>query len=202
MKIYFSPFSPYVRKCLVMAYELGLNDELELLDSNAHPVNRDMEISEHNPFGQVPTFFTSQGQPLFDSRVICEYLNSVGKGALFPAEGDARWTALTQQALADGILDCALQARYEEVARPDEKKWQDWANANLSKIASALNYLEQKKLPLTQEATTGTLSIGCALWYLDLRFESYDWRTDYPYVASWYSEFSQRDSMKNTWSLD
>lgn len=201
MKIFFSPFSPYVRKCLVSAYELGIHNEIELLSSNAHPVHRDMEISEHNPLGKVPTFFAKNGQALFDSRVICEYLNEVTQGDLFPSLPSERWTNLTLQSLADGILDAALLARYEDVARPEDKKWQDWADANLAKIASALHYLEQQKLPLSQAATIGNISLGCALWYLDLRFSSYDWRTNYPLVANWFATFSKRESMQKTWAL-
>lgn len=201
MKIFFSPFSPYVRKCLVSAYELGLNDELELLNSNAHPVNRDTEISEYNPLGKVPTFFAKNGQALFDSRVICEYLNDVAQGDLFPTLPEERWTSLTLQSLADGILDAALLARYEDIARPEDKKWKEWADANLSKIASALNHLEKKKIPLSQTVTIGTISVGCALWYLDLRFANYAWRADYPNVAVWYEKFSSRESMQQVWSL-
>lgn len=201
MKLYFSPFSPYVRKCLVVGYELGLNDHIELLDSNAHPVNRDLDIVKSNPLGKVPTFFDKRDQPLFDSRVICEYLNHEGQGDLFPAQAEERWSALVLHALADGILDAALLARYETVARPEQYYWQDWMQAQMEKINSCLDYLETGKLTLDQRPTIGTISIGCALWYLDLRFSDFDWRQAYPKVAAWYAEFSQRPSMAHEWSL-
>src|SRR5690606_38776840 len=113
MKIYFSPASPFVRKCMAVAHETGLVDRIEKLPSAANPVNRDRTVIASNPLGQVPTLITDDGQALYDSRVICEYLDDLGGGKLFPATGKARWQALADQALADGILGAALLARYE-----------------------------------------------------------------------------------------
>ena len=112
MKVYYSPASPFVRKVLVSAHELGLADRIELLSCAAHPINRDQEIVAHNPLGQVPTFFTDDGSVIYDSRVICEYLDSFSPGRLL-GSGESRWRALTEQSLADGLLDAALLARYE-----------------------------------------------------------------------------------------
>ena len=119
MKLYFSPTSPYVRKCLVSAHELGLVDRIQLLAANAHPVQRDATLIASNPLGKVPTLLTDDGTPLYDSRVICEYLDHLAGGSLFPRTGDARWAALTLQSLADGMLDAALLARYEQAVRPE-----------------------------------------------------------------------------------
>ena len=118
MKLYFSPFSPYVRKCLVTAHELGLDQRIELLPCAAHPVQRDAKLVADNPLGKIPTFFSDDGLVLFDSRVICEYLNDLGQGSIFPPAGRARWEALTLHSLADGMLDAALLIRYELTARP------------------------------------------------------------------------------------
>src|SRR5204863_7550506 len=87
MKLFYSPLSPYVRKCLVAARELGLHERIELVPAAAHPVNRDRNIVAHNPLGKVPTLVTDEGAVLYDSRVICEYLNAVGKGNLIPQPG-------------------------------------------------------------------------------------------------------------------
>jgi glutathione S-transferase len=125
MKLFFSPTSPYVRKCMVTAHELGLVERIALLPSQAHPVNRDATLVAANPLGKVPTLVTDEGQALYDSRVICEYLDHLGGGRLFPQDA-TRWNALALQSLGDGLLDAALLARYEDVARPEALRWADW----------------------------------------------------------------------------
>lgn len=201
MKILFSPFSPYVRKCLVTAHELKVIDRVELLPSNAHPVNRDQEIIKDNPLGKVPTFFTDDGQVLYDSRVICEYLNALAKGSLIPVGGTARWQTLTLQALGDGILDAALIARYEDVARPEEFKWAAWRDSQLDKAETALAYLEKQPELLVGRCDLGSIAIGVALWYLDLRFAEFGWRARYPKLCEWYEHYSRSPSMAASWAL-
>jgi glutathione S-transferase len=209
MKLFFSPTSPYVRKCLVVARELGVDERIEFLVANAHPVNRDASIVAANPLGKVPTLLTDDGHSLYDSRVICEYLDArFGQGRLFPSaaqEGAARWQALTLQALADGLLDAALLVRYEQVARPEELRWPDWQTGQLDKIETSLAALERGELlPLPLDPTRvdiGTLALACALWYLDLRYESLAWRARFPAVARWYGEFSQRPSLQASWAM-
>jgi glutathione S-transferase len=102
MKILFSATSPFVRKCLVVAHELGLRERIELVPGAPHPVNRDATIVAHNPLG------ADGGRGLYDSRVICEHLDALGDGALIPKQGPARWHVLTEQSLADGITDAAV----------------------------------------------------------------------------------------------
>jgi glutathione S-transferase len=201
MKILFSPFSPYVRKCLVAGHELGLDSRIQRLPSNAHPVQRDPAIIAQNPLGKVPTFFTDDGQVLYDSRVICEYLDDLAGGSLFPRSGKARWTTLTLQSLGDGMLDAALLARYEDVARPEALRWSDWRAAQLDKIETSLAHLEGELSLLSDRVDIGSITIGCALWYLDLRFPTVGWRDRYPKVSHWFADFSQRPSMQATWAL-
>ena len=201
MKILFSPNSPYVRKCLVTAHELGLEGQIQLLPSNAHPVQRDAQIIRDNPLGKVPTFFTDEGQVIYDSRVICEYLNDRAQGALIPAAGPARWETLTLQSLGDGMLDASLLARYEDVARPDALKWADCRSAQLDKVETSLAWLEANPQALRGRLDIGSLAVGCALWYLDLRFSDSGWRDRHPRVAQWYQVFGTRPSMSQTWSL-
>jgi len=198
MKILFSPFSPYVRKCLVTAHEVGLIDRIELLPSNAHPVHRDAAIIADNPLGTVPTFFTDDGQVLYDSRVICAYLNQLGGGALIPQDA-TRWQTLSLQALGDGMLAACLLARYETVARPEAYQWQPWRTAQLDKVHTGLAHLERQMALLTHRIDLGSLTIGCLLWYLELRFADFGWRAQYPNVAQWYTSFSQRPSMAAQW---
>ena len=202
MKLYFSPFSPYVRKCLVTAHELGLDGRIELLPSNAGPVQRDQDIIPKNPLGKVPTFITDDGAVLFDSRVICEYIDRLGGGALFPRDGAARWDALTLQALGDGILDGALLARYEDVQRPEALKWPEWRAGQLDKAETSLAHLGANPALLAPgRVDIGTLTVACALWYLDLRFADFGWRSRHPVVAEWFAAFSKRPSLQQNWAL-
>ena len=201
MKILFSPASPYVRKCLVAAHELGLSGRVQLLPSNAHPVQRDPEIVRSNPLGKVPTLFTDDGRVLYDSRVICEYLDDLAGGSLIPASGPGRWETLTLQSLGDGILDAALLARYEDVARPEALRWPEWRAGQLDKAETSLAHLEASPAVLDGRVDLGTVALGCALWYLDLRFADFAWRERFPGMARWYAAFSQRPSMQAQWSL-
>jgi glutathione S-transferase len=201
MKLFFSPTSPFVRKCLVTAHELNLVDRLTFVNCSAHPVNRDQSIIASNPLGKVPTLVTDDGVALYDSRVICEYLNSLGGGTLFPIAGPARWAALAMQSLADGVMDAALLARYETNVRPEAFRWNDWTTGQLDKIATSLGHLEAHPELLTPAVHIGNLTLGCALWYLDLRYADLAWRSKYPHVAQWAAAFMERPSLKGSWSL-
>ncbi len=198
MKLFFSPASPFVRKCMVIAQEAGIADRIEKLPSAAGPVARDQTIIPSNPLGKVPTLITDDGQVLYDSRVICEYLNDLAGGVLFPAGGQARWQALADQALGDGIMDAALLARYEVALRPEALRWQDWVDGQMSKAHDALAQLEKNVKRLDGRLDIGVITIACALGYLDFRFASYDWRSTHPGVAAWFKTFNARPSMQAT----
>jgi glutathione S-transferase len=201
MKIFFSPTSPYVRKCMVTAYEVGLVDLIELLPASAHPVTRDQNIVQNNPLGKVPTLINKDGHALYDSRVICEYLNTVGNGKLMPRDGALRWEALTLQSLGDGILDAALLARYENHVRPENLRWPDWVKGKLDAIHTSLVHLNQHPEVFDKDFHLGLLTVGCALWYLDLRYPELNWRHNYPQLALASESVLNRTSMKQTWSL-
>ena len=200
MKLYFSATSPYARKCMACAHELGLVERIQLLPSKAHPVNRDTTLISANPLGKVPTLVTDDGLALYDSRVICEYLDSLGGGTLFPKDSSL-WRVLALQALADGMLDASLLARYEDVARPEALRWADWRHGQLDKVQTSLAALEAGTPQLDFEVHIGTLAIGCALGYLDLRFSELAWRQRYPKVAAWWAAFGARPSMTAVWAL-
>ena len=198
MKLFYSPTSPYVRKVLVCAHELGLAGRIENVAAAASPINRSKEIIAHNPLGQVPTLITDDGQMLADSRVICEYLDHVaGGGTLFP-RNSARWQAICDQAMADGILGAALLARYETFLRPADKKWTDWLAGQMDKIKTTLATLETATTGFGGRVDIGTISYACALSYLDLRFPDFDWRKDHPAATAWYKAFETRPSMVAT----
>lgn len=197
MKLFFSPASPYVRKVLVVASELGLADRIEKLPSAASPIKADQTIVVHNPTGKVPTLLTDDGMSLFDSRVICEYIDSIdGTQRIFPAAGPARWNALREQAIGDGLLDAALLARYEGFMRPEELRWEAWTTGQLTKIDVSLAAIEAVADSFGDRVDIGTITIGCALHYLDFRFAHRPWREANPRAAAWFERFSQRESMK------
>ncbi len=198
MKIFHSAASPVVRKCLVAAAELGLSARIELVPAAANPINRDMNIVARNPLGKVPTLITDDGTVVYDSRVICEYLNALAGGTIVPAAGPARWMALVDQSLADGICDAAVLARYESAMRPEALRWDLWLNGQLEKVKSALAEFDRKAPAFGDRVDVGTIALGCALGYLDYRFASLGWRDNHPNVAAWFEGFGGRDSMVAT----
>ena len=148
MKLFHSPTSPFVRKVRIVAHETGLADRIELLTCAAGPINRDTSIVAHNPLGQVPTLLTDDDRVLADSRVICEFLDTLGKGTLFPRDGDARWQALADQSAADGLLDAALLLRYETFMRPEALRWDGWIKGQFEKVHSVLATFEARAMTL------------------------------------------------------
>ncbi|CAG1007152.1 glutathione S-transferase [Burkholderiales bacterium] len=198
MKIYHSATSPFVRKCLVAAHELGLRDRIDLVPAAAHPVDRDRNLVAVNPLGQVPALVTDEGAVIHDSRVICEYLNALADGELIPADGDARWGVLVEQSLADGITDAALLTRYETAVRPEALRWAEWIAGQLDKVACGLADLERRAPAFGDRVDVGTIAFACALGYLDFRFASLAWRDRHPNAAAWFEWFGGRDSMVAT----
>lgn len=199
-KLLFAPTSPFVRKVMVCAHLTGQAEGIELLESAAHPVRRDPRIAAHNPLAKVPTLVLDDGRALYDSRVICEYLASATTGnALFPPAGAARWTALTRQAMGDGLLDAALLARYELTARPSEFQWPVWHGALLEKVRACLDEIEAVAPELAPEQPTiGEIAIGCGLGYLDFRFPELEWRTHCRAAARWNERFQALPAMLAT----
>jgi glutathione S-transferase len=200
MRLRYSPASPYVRKCLVLAHETGLAGRIDALPTvTADPASG---LAKDNPLGKIPALTAKDGQVLFDSPVICEYLDSLHRGPkLFPARGKARWTALRRQALADGILDASLLRRYESM-RPADERSATWDDKQKTVVARALDALEQEAAdlgkPTAKRTTIGHIAIGCALGYLDFRFGAENWRNGRPKLARWYDEFAKRPAMTAT----
>jgi glutathione S-transferase len=135
---------------------------------------------------------------LADSRVICEYLDDLAGGGLFPRSGPPRWRALVDQSTGDGVLAAALLARYESAARPTERQWRDWLEAQLDKAATSLAAIEAAAPAFGERVDIGTIAIGCALGYLDLRFSDLKWRDHHPATAAWFAGFDERPAMLMT----
>lgn len=196
MKLRYSPNSPFVRKVVVQAIETGINHQVvQVATQTTDPASG---LTSENPLGKIPSLTLDDGSHLFDSPVICEYLDTLHAGEkMFPAAGPARWTALRRQALADGIMDAAV-ARRGESLRPDGEKSAAGMEAQRKKVAAAVDALEAEADHLGSGIDIGLISIGCALGYLDFRFSHEDWRKDHPKLARWFETFSSRPSMKTT----
>ncbi|MCJ8140945.1 glutathione S-transferase [Falsirhodobacter halotolerans] len=197
MKLYYGPASPFVRKVMVTAHEHGLQDRIERQSTAAHPVERDTRIQAANPLAKVPAALTEDGTALYDSRVICEYLDHLGGGGLFPAPGPARWTALRRQALADGLMDALILIRYEHVARPENLRWSAWTDKQREKAFDALDAMNTD-IPDPACHDIGAISAACALGWMDFRFSDLDWRAGRGALADWHAAFDARPSMVAT----
>ena len=198
MKLYYSSASPFVRKVLVCAHECGVAARIELAPTKVLPSEPNREFARVTPLMKLPALECDDGLVLFDSVVICEYLDSLSKGGqLFPAQGETRWRALRLHALADGILDAAVLARYENNVRPTQLRWKTWTDGQLVKVDQALDFLERSHGDL-EGITIGTIAAGCALGYLDFRYADRRWREGRPKLAAWFEAISKRPSFQKT----
>lgn len=200
MKLHWSPKSPYVRKVMVCAHELGLVPQLELVRSVAAMLQPNEQLMQDNPLSKIPTLVLDDGRVLLDSVVICEYLNALAQGPLFPPQGEAKWQALRWHALADGLLDALILWRNErERAAPLPALLQAFER----KTAATLGLFEREAGAL--EAAPfgiGQVTVGCALGYLDYRFDAFGWRTRAPRLAAWCAELARRPSFEATAPVD
>jgi glutathione S-transferase len=183
MKLAYSPASPYVRKVVACAIARGLEGKVEKWTIGT----ADPALLTVNPLSKVPTLVTDDGMSLYDSPVICEYLDSLGDAPkLFPAAGPARWIALRREALGDGIMD-ASQPRRREIALPQDDGRVAYIALQRGKVARALDVLEAEADGLNGVATIGEITVGCALGYLDFRYPQEPWRPGHPKLEAWYA---------------
>ena len=196
MKLLTNKASPFGRKVAVVAFERGLLERLAIENETLSPVAPSAAVAAANPLGKIPCLVLDDGRALYDSRVICEYLDSLDDGpALFPAEPEARLKALTMQALGDGILDAAVGTRYEMTLRPEPLRWADWMEGQKLKIWRGLDRLEADAGGLTLLADIGAVTVACALGYLDFRYPDEPWRPSRQRLAGWFAEVASRPSM-------
>ncbi len=199
MKLHYALPSPYVRKVRAVAIELGLDDRIELLTRAMTPVSPDADLNTDNPLGKIPCLITDDGEALYDSRLICSYLDSLADGkSVIPAAGAARWTALRREALADGILDAAVGRRYETFLRPKELQWDAWIDGQRDKFTRGLDQFEQDAASFGDIVDIGTIAAATACGYMDFRYADEAWRATRPTLAAWYETFSKRPSIATT----
>lgn len=199
MKLYWTASSPFVRKVLVAAHEAGVADRIETVFLRPTPTKADAILSKENPLNKIPTLLMDDGTPLYDSRVICEYVDSLhDRPKLVPAIGEARWRTLRVQALCDGILDSAIQTFYERAMRPKELHWADWIDGQSQKARQGLDALERECESFGGEVDLGQICAGITVGWLEFRNPLGDVRTDRPKLTRWYETFRTRPSMQAT----
>ncbi|GGB19968.1 glutathione S-transferase [Allosediminivita pacifica] len=194
MKLLKAGPSPFVRKVLVTLHETGLMDQVEMVQVTASPLDPDSKLTSANPVGKVPALVRDEGPTLYDSRVICRYLDHVAGTKLYP---QARiWDTLTLEATADGILEAAVLMVYEGRFRPENLRYDPWIEGQWAKVTRALAALEGRWMShLNGPLDAGQIACACALGYLDFRHADRPWRAAHPALAEWEAGFKARDSM-------
>lgn len=198
MKLYHSRTSPYVRKVMVLLHETGLLDDVELVPASGTPLAPHQALAAKNPLGKVPALERPDGPTLYDSRVICQFLDAHAEAGLY-GKGSRRWDILTLEATADGILDAALLMTYEGRLRPKDKQFPEFVDGQWRKIDQAVAALNARWMAhLSAPLCMAQIAVGCALGYVDFRHDARNWRRGNEALAEWYAGFSQRDSMTAT----
>jgi glutathione S-transferase len=195
MKLYSHPVSPFARKARIIAHELDI--KLEVIDVQAR---NDETLRRINPLKQIPILLLDDGSSLFDSPVICEYLNHTGGGKFFPGMNifrhtSGRWKALGLAALGDGVADAAVTLRYE-LTEPEERRNSDRMARCKATIHAGIDALE--RVNFAKDPTIGEIAVACALGYIDFRLSDLDWKSSHPKLSAWYARFCEYPSMKAT----
>lgn len=188
---------------MVAAHETGLADRIETVPTLVTMTKANHDLMRSNPLGKIPTLITDDGAVLFDSTVICEYLDSLHAGTkLFPADPKQRWRALRWHSLGDNLLDTLVLWRNEQL-RPPAQRSPDTIAVFELKTRNSLDLLEAESDPLTRaQFSIGHISVGVALGYLDFRFAGLGWREGHSEIAAWYASFAQRPSARATEPVD
>ena len=198
MLLHWSPRSPYVRKVMIVAHELKLSDRIDTVRTVVAAATPNVELMKENPQSRLPTLRLADGSALYDSRVICEYLDTLHDGEkLFPQKYPERLTALRRHALGDGMLDTMLMWRGEQlrtVASQSIKHMQAWK----LKTNVSVDMLEEREVAALEASrfSIGHIALGVALGYIDFRFPELAWRNGHPRLARWYETFTARPSVK------
>lgn len=190
--LYFAAPSPFVRKVRIVAQEVG--HELELVEVFASPITLHEGLTNANPLGKIPALRLPGGEVLYDSSVICRYLGETTP--LYP-KGMALWRALRREALADGLMEAALLARYETTMRPEPMRWPEWVHGQMDKVRHALAVMgDDVRQGKTYDI--GDIATGCALGYLDFRYPDLDWRADFPELSHFVERIMTRSAFLAT----
>jgi glutathione S-transferase len=202
MKLLYQTHSPYARKVLVFAHEVGVARDIEVVHHETSPTRRNEEVYAQNPLGKVPVLLRPGAPPIFDSNVICEYLDSLHSGRrLIPLQGEARWQALLLQAVAQGIAEAGVAYRWETVRRPAELRYAPLRDGYSDKLSESYDWLE-RNLDDTAQPNIGHIAVATALSWLEFRelpgFREARDGTRRTRLSAWFDAFDVRASMRAT----
>jgi glutathione S-transferase len=206
MRLMYAPQSPFARKVRAAAIELCLEESIELVYVKVVPGLRNTVYAQsHNPLRKVPALVVNEHRTIFDSTVICEFLDYLaGGGRLFPRAPDERWSVLSQHALAQGVCEAAIAIRYETSIRPEQKRWQEWIDDQWNKIFDVLSWFDANPHTLdSSNLNIAHLALMSGIGYIDFRFgEVIGWRKERPLLSSWVDEVSARPCFGKTLPID
>jgi len=197
LTLLYQTHSPYARKALVVAHEVGIATRIDVVHQDTSPTQRNAEVFAANPLGKVPVLLRPGLSPLFDSDVICAYLDTLHPGRkLIPASGEARWQALRVQALAQGMADAGIAVRWETVRRPEPLRFATLRDGYVDKLVASYDWLE-RELDTTSAVHLGHIAVATALSWLEFRALP-GFRDRRPRLVSWFDDFATRPSMRAT----
>jgi glutathione S-transferase len=198
MRLFHSPTSPFVRKVMVLLHEAEATDRVGLVPVMGTPLDPGTLPVDRNPLGKIPALERDEGPTLYDSRVICRYLDDLLGSGFYPA-APRLWDTLVLEATADGMTDAAVLMRYEMHVRSAGTRSPEWVEAQWAKVDRALTALEDRWTShLAGPLDMGQIAVGCALGYLDFRQADRDWRAGRPGLSAWFDRFNARPSMLQT----
>jgi glutathione S-transferase len=197
MKLLYQTHSPYARKTLVFAHEAGLASRIEVIHHETSPTQRNEQVFAENPLGKVPVLLRPGLSPIFDSDVICAYLDTLHDGRkLIPVNGEARWHALRLQAVAQGLADAGIAVRWETVRRPEALRYSPLRDGYIEKMTASYDWLE-RELDVDDAVHVGHIAVASALSWIEFR-ELPDFHEKRPRLSAWLDEFQRRPSMRAT----
>ncbi len=201
MKLFYSPASPFARKVRTAAIELGLSErlELEIIDTAPGKPNRPYGEA-YNPLRKIPALLCEDGSTVYDSTLICEYLDNMAGGGRIVPRQDAphRWRVMTDHSLAQGMTEACILMRYETAVRPEERRWQVWIEDQWDRVESGLQWFTHNSAELSEPLNIAHLALGSLLGYIDFRMPERAWRSRFPLLADWNERLQRRPSFQQT----
>ena len=197
MTLLYQTHSPYARKTLVFAHEVGIAGLIDVVHQETSPTLKNPDVFARNPLGKVPVLLRPDADAIFDSDVICAYFDTLhAERRMIPPEGEARWRALRLQATAQGLCDAAIALRWETVRRPRELRYVPLQDGYTEKLLATYDWLE-RELDVHEPIHVGHIALATALSWIAFR-DLPDFRAGRPRLAEWLDAFETRESMRKT----